>query len=127
MAMLGEACIERVATYCHNRAWKIFNVTCSPNRHTGWNTDSANRGWQLIAIHVRFDPVHVVVDLDREPDNAWRDFKAYATRRLRESGLDVYRRKRWSRSGDYVRLENRRAVQNAVRYVIEKQGEPMAT
>jgi REP element-mobilizing transposase RayT len=85
------------------------------------------RGWQLIAIHVRFDHVHVLVYLDREPDNAWRDFKAYATRRLRESGLDVYRRKRWSRSGDYVRLENRRAVQNAVRYVIEKQGEPMAT
>jgi REP element-mobilizing transposase RayT len=47
------------------------------------------RGWQLIALHVRFDHVHVVVDLDREPDNAWRDFKAYATRLLRESGLDV--------------------------------------
>jgi hypothetical protein len=27
MAMLGEACIERLATDCHNRAWKIFHVT----------------------------------------------------------------------------------------------------
>jgi hypothetical protein len=55
-----------------------------------------------------------------------RDFKAYATRHLRENGLDLHRQKRWSRSGHYARLPDRWAVQDAVRYVIEKQGEPMA-
>ena len=42
------------------------------------------RGWQLYAINVRTNHVHVVVSADETPERVMKDFKAYATRRLRE-------------------------------------------
>ena len=66
--------------------------------------------------------MHVVVDVDIEPSAALRDFKAYASRRLREHEFDPERKKRWARSGNIARLSGARAVQDAVAYVIEHQG-----
>jgi hypothetical protein len=40
------------------------------------------REWELLALNVRTNHVHVVVQCDARPERAMIDFKAYATRRL---------------------------------------------
>ena len=87
----------------------------------------AHRKWTLFALHIRNTHVHVVADIDREPERAVNDFKAYITRRIRENGLDAGRKHFWSLYGSNVRLGNSEAVKNGVVYVIDKQGAPMTT
>lgn len=54
------------------------------------------------------------------------DIKSYASRRLNEMGLDEPRRKRWARHGSTRWLWNPENVSDAIRYVVDEQGEPMA-
>ena len=84
------------------------------------------RDWGLIAGHVRTTHVHLVVDGPRDPDRAILDFKRYASRALNASGLDPADRKRWERGGSSRHLVTDAAVSAGVKYVIEKQGAPMA-
>ena len=81
------------------------------------------RGWQLVAAHVRTTHVHCVVNGVAEPNRASGDFKAYASREL--NVVEGYRR-RWAREGSTRRLSTPAAIQAAVRYVADGQGEPMA-
>jgi hypothetical protein len=53
------------------------------------------------------------------------DFKTYASRELNRLGRDGADRKRWARHGSTRWLWKDRDVQEAIRYVIEAQGEPM--
>jgi hypothetical protein len=77
------------------------------------------RGWNLMAAHFRETHIHAVVQSETKPEPILHDFKAYATRAL---GL----RKHWSRHGSTVYLWTPEQVNNAVRYVLENQGDPMA-
>jgi REP element-mobilizing transposase RayT len=83
----------------------------------------AVRDWQLIAAHVRSTHVHCVVGGIDEPNRAIADFKAYASRALNRNEPP---RKRWAREGSTRRLGTPASIQAAVRYVADKQGEPMA-
>jgi REP element-mobilizing transposase RayT len=82
----------------------------------------AVRSWQLIAAHIRSTHVHCVVGGVVDPNRAIADFKAYASRALNR---DEPRRKRWAREGSTRRLSTPESIQAAVRYVADKQGEPM--
>jgi len=82
----------------------------------------AFRRWTLLAAHVRSTHVHVVVDGITEASFAIRDFKAYASRALNAEGV----RRRWARGGNARLLRDYRAVSAAVRYVVNRQGPPMA-
>jgi hypothetical protein len=46
------------------------------------------RKWTLYAAHIRSNHIHIVVQADKEPERVMVDFKAYASRRLNETGLD---------------------------------------
>jgi hypothetical protein len=81
------------------------------------------RDWHLVAAHVRSTHVHCVVDGVGCPNRAIADFKAYASRASNQ--VEGYRR-RWAREGSTRRLPNSAAVQAAVRYVVDRQGEAMA-
>jgi REP element-mobilizing transposase RayT len=87
---------------------------------------SAHRGWNLLAAQVRTNHVHAVVEADVTPEKVLNDFKAYASRALNRLGRDTPDRKRWARHGSTRWLRKDEDVQDAVRYVIEEQGEPMA-
>ena len=54
------------------------------------------------------------------------DFKAYASRKLNQAGLDKPDRKRWTRHGSTRYLWKPEQVQAAVDYVIHGQGSPMS-
>ena len=84
------------------------------------------RNWLLLAVHVRTNHVHVVVDAPVAPEKALIEFKAYASRHLNRIGLDPPDRHRWSRHGSTRYLWKREEVENAIAYVADRQGDPMA-
>jgi len=82
-----------------------------------------HRGWGLTAAHVRSNHVHTVVEADGDPAAVMNTFKAYASRGLNELEGS---RKRWARHGSTKWLWRDQAVRDAVRYVVDGQGEPMS-
>ena len=85
-----------------------------------------HRGWTLIAAHVRTNHAHVVIEAAARPERIMNDFKSYASRRLNAVEHGPTDRRRWARHGSTRWLWNDQAVREAIRYVVEKQGEPMA-
>jgi REP element-mobilizing transposase RayT len=85
----------------------------------------ARRGWMLLAAHVRETHVHAVLDAGDTPEPALNALKAYASRALNDAGLDDRDRRRWSRHGSTRWLWTRNAVEEAIRYVVAGQGQPM--
>ena len=82
--------------------------------------------WQLSAVHVRTNHVHIIVGGEEQPEFIMTQLKSAASRRLNQLGFDDPDRKRWARHGSTRRLWNQADVKNAIRYVLEGQGEPMA-
>jgi hypothetical protein len=52
-----------------------------------------------LAAHVRTNHVHTVIVGEDRPEKMLNAFKAYASRRLNEAGMDTPDRKRWARHG----------------------------
>jgi hypothetical protein len=53
-------------------------------------------------------------------------FKSYASRKLNRAGKGAPNRKRWARHGSTRWLTGDEQVRNAIRYVVDEQGAPMA-
>ncbi len=83
------------------------------------------KGWQVEALHVRSNHVHLVIQADREPGRLMSDVKARASRDLNAAGIDGVRT-RWTRHGSTRHLFSEGQVSAAVRYTLEEQGRPMA-
>lgn len=84
-----------------------------------------HRGWTLHALHVRTNHVHAVVGATAPPERVLNDFKAWATRALRAGGAAASAARPWARHGSTRYLWTEGAVENACRYVVEGQGEPL--
>lgn len=87
----------------------------------------SQNNWMLTAAHVRTNHVHALVDAEVAPERVMNDLKSYASRILNQRGFDAPGRKRWARHGSTRRLYERANVIAAREYVLDKQGEPMAT
>ncbi|HLW67908.1 MAG TPA: transposase [Gemmataceae bacterium] len=87
---------------------------------------AAHRRWRLWAAHVRTNHVHVVVTAREEPEKVMADFKAWASRRLREDFVEAADRDRWTQHGSTIYLNSWAALESKVTYVIDEQGEMMA-
>lgn len=85
----------------------------------------AYRSWILLAAHVRTNHVHVVVEAECKPEKALNDFKAYSSRALNRDAADK-RTNRWARHGSTRWLWKDQEVRDAIRYVVDEQGVPMA-
>ncbi|QEG33337.1 transposase [Bythopirellula goksoeyrii] len=85
----------------------------------------SEKGWNLRALHVRTNHVHVVVQADREPGRLMSDLKARASRELNRAGLDEPTRKRWTRHGSTLHLFDAKTVEEKIRYTIDGQGTMM--
>jgi len=83
------------------------------------------RNWQLIAIAVRTNHVHVVVSGVLSSGKMLNDFKAYSTRRLRELGEWAESHSPWVDKGSRRYLWTEAHVGAASNYVISGQGEPL--
>ena len=87
---------------------------------------AAHRRWQLWAVHVRTNHVHIVVTAARKPEKVMADFKAWASRRLREACGESADRDRWTQHGSTRYLNTQASLDAAVAYVVDEQGETMA-
>jgi len=85
-----------------------------------------HRGWNLLAAHVRSNHVHVVAEAEVPPEKVMNDLKAYASRALNQLSREESGRRRWARHGSTRWLWKDQDVREAIRYVVEEQGEPMA-
>jgi REP element-mobilizing transposase RayT len=82
------------------------------------------RNWLLRAVNVRTNHVHSVVSAGCRPEPILRDFKAYATQRMRERGCWPHVYSPWSEGGSRRYLWTERSVERAVEYVVDCQGGP---
>ena len=85
-----------------------------------------NRGWGLLAAHVRSNHVHAVVQAEAPPERVMNYFKAYASRRLNQMRLDEPNRKRWARHGSTRWLWKPQHVSAAIQHVVGEQGDAMS-
>jgi REP element-mobilizing transposase RayT len=86
----------------------------------------SHRNWTLLAAHVRTNHVHTIVEAGVPPEKVLSDLKRYASRALNHLAEDEPDRKRWSHHGSTRWLWKDDDVREAMRYVVEEQGEPMA-
>jgi len=88
--------------------------------------DCQFRGWQLRAVHVRSNHVHLVVSADRDPDDVVKSCKTNASKFLNRAGFEDSNRKRWATHGSTLYLWSEEAVADKIDYTLNRQGEPMA-
>ena len=82
------------------------------------------REWDLLALKVRTNHVHVVAAIGTTlVEKALNDFKAYATRGLRENDCWPHEHSPWVNKGSLRRLWNEDSVARACDYVINGQGD----
>jgi hypothetical protein len=84
------------------------------------------RGWNLLAAHVRSNHVHVVISVDRDPGRLMSDLKGRASRDLSQAGFGNADRRRWTRHGSTLHLFREEEVEAKICYTLDKQGERMA-
>jgi REP element-mobilizing transposase RayT len=82
--------------------------------------------WHPLAVHVRSNHVHIVVEAQDKPEFVMTQLKSAASRRLNLFGFDDPSRKRWARHGSTRRLFNDESVQRAIAYVTDGQGQVMS-
>ena len=83
-------------------------------------------GWNLVAVHVRTNHVHLVVQCPvHSSRTAVRRFKMYSTRHLKESGLWNWSHSPWADKGSRRMIWNETGFTAAVNYVNNRQGGPL--
>ena len=82
--------------------------------------------WHLHAAHVRSNHMHIVLQTQKEPEQAMVSIKAYATRYLKKQNPELTRKKFWSLGESTGYIFRPEFISAAVRYTLEDQGEPMA-
>ena len=86
---------------------------------------ASHRGWELLTVNVRSNHIHVVVrSAGVQPERMLTEFKAWATRRLREAGQAEADATLWTRHGSTRYLWTPTSVEAAVVYVAEGQDSP---
>lgn len=77
------------------------------------------RGWQLLAVAIMTDHVHIVVGVlgDPDPDTLHRDFKSYASRRLNQQWGKPPSETWWTKGGSKRKLKDLEAIREKIAYV----------
>jgi REP element-mobilizing transposase RayT len=84
---------------------------------------AAHRGWQLLAVAVMANHVHLVVGAsgDPDPESFLRDFKSYGSRVLNRRWGKPVSGTWWTESGSRRKLPESTAVRAAVAYVKDQE------
>ena len=79
------------------------------------------RGWGLHAVNARSNHVHIVVTADAAPNKVRDQFKANATRVLRQEPDPVTNEKVWARGGDCEIVDGEEELERVVIYSTDAQ------
>ena len=87
------------------------------------------RRWQLLAVAIMNNHVHLVVAVADDPDPArvLGDFKAYGSRALNKRFGRPASGSWWTSRGSQRKLHDQRVRSNAIHYVLHKQPNPLLT
>ncbi len=83
------------------------------------------RHYVLRAVNARTNHVHSVVTTLTKPEPVLNAFKAYATRALRQKGVNSPGVKLWARHGSTIYLWKEQDVAKAIEYVLLGQGDEL--
>jgi len=87
----------------------------------------AYRSWVILALNVRSNHVHLVVEYAGvRPETVMAQLKAWTTRRVREASLFGPDAVIWTEHGSTRYLWNREGIKAAVEYVTDGQGADLA-
>ena len=118
-----NSCREQLAKQCADAA--VVLSAAQRNLVGRAVSDVCNyRKWDLHAINVRSNHVHLVVCGSESPERIMSTLKAWATRRMRQAGLLAANVQPWSRHGSTRYLWNLEQVEQACIYVQQAQDEP---
>ena len=84
-----------------------------------------HRNWEIHALAVRSNHVHIVITAYHAPERVMTSLKAWCTRRLVEAKLVAKGEIVWSRHGSTKYLWKQDEIEAASRYVCEGQGEDL--
>jgi len=84
-----------------------------------------SRGWAVRALHLRECHLHCVVSGMAEPARGLVSMKSAMSMALNRHGCA--QKRRWTEGGSIKHIFEARYLANAIRYTLEKQGEPMCT
>jgi REP element-mobilizing transposase RayT len=85
------------------------------------------RYWIAHAIHVRSNHIHIVVSGNEKPEKMMTDFKAYATRAIKNiSNNQAIFRKYWPRHGSTKYIWTKENLVSTIDYVKNRQGKTMS-
>jgi REP element-mobilizing transposase RayT len=86
-----------------------------------------HRGWELLAVALLVNHVHLIVGVIGDPDPATllRDFKSYGSRCLNGRWKTPVRRTWWAESGSRRILRTEENVRDAIDYVFQRQRNPL--
>jgi REP element-mobilizing transposase RayT len=84
---------------------------------------AAHRGWQLLAVAIMANHVHLVVGVlgDPEPERLLKDFKSYGSRALTRGWGRPVSETWWTQSGSKRKLRDADAVRRAIIYVRDQE------
>jgi REP element-mobilizing transposase RayT len=84
--------------------------------------DHANiRGWVIHAVSARTNHVHIAVTADADPKKVRDQFKANATRVLRQVPDPIASKKVWTKGGDCEIVDGDDELERVVQYITEAQ------
>ena len=84
-------------------------------------TGTGIRQWNLHAISVRTNHVHIAITANTEPKKVRDQFKANATRVLREPPDSMTSKKIWTKGGDVSIVDTEENLQRVMQYILEAQ------
>ncbi len=79
------------------------------------------RGWELHAVSARSNHVHIAVTTNAEPRKVRDQFKANATRVLRQPSNPIVNEKVWTRGGDVAIINGEDSLEQVILYITEGQ------
>ncbi len=123
-----DAALERHRRHLLKHAPTVLNAAMRGAVDAAIREVCEHRKWILLEMNVRTNHVHVLVSSPKSADDVLRDFKAYATRKIRRAGCAPPSAEIWADGGSKRMLYNLQSVVRAARYVVEAQGPdlPMA-
>ena len=84
------------------------------------------RSWELFAIHVRSNHIHLLGSAEVKPERVMHDCKSFSSRGLNCASLDDPDRRRWTRGGSTRWIKNEIAFDDVMDYILNRQGEVMS-
>jgi REP element-mobilizing transposase RayT len=110
--------------WCRNRMTEspvLLNETQRDKVESVCREHAQIRGWVLHAVSARSNHVHLAVTADKKPETVRDQFKANATRVLRQAPDAITNDKVWTRGGDCEIVDGEDNLERVVEYIMEAQ------